>query len=252
MEHLHQRYRQQAGWTASIRAHLLSSCHLPQKARVLEIGCGTGVVLAEVRKLMPKNHYFGIDLLHRAIDYAQEIDHETGYAQSDANFLPFAANSFDLVFCHFFLLWARPLHAIIQETRRVLKPGSSFIAFAEPDYGGRIDYPAELSTVADLQEHALRAQGAHTRVGRELGHWFACTGFTNITIGVLGGEWQMEDFVKDTDTDHEWQTLQNDLHFLQQAQAHDLNAWQEVDRTARINQERILFVPTFYGIGWKK
>ena len=248
---LHQRYQQQAGWTASIRAHLLNSCHLPPAARVLEIGCGTGVILAEVCKLMPENHYFGIDLLHRAIDYAQEIDHETGYAQSDANLLPFASNTFDLVFCHFFLLWAKPTLAILQETRRVLKPASPFIAFAEPDYGGRIDYPAELSTVADLQEHALRAQGAHTRMGRELGHWFTGAGFTDITIGVLGGEWRMDDLVMDTEADREWQTLQDDLGSLPQAQAHDLETWQEMDRTARINQERILFVPTFYGIGWK-
>jgi SAM-dependent methyltransferase len=252
IEILHQRYRQQAGWTASIRAHLLKSCGLPPAARVLEIGCGSGVILAEIRRLMPDSHYFGIDLLHNAVAYAQEFDHRTGYAQSDANFLPFAANSFDLVFCHFFLLWATPTHAVVQEARRVLKPGSPFIAFAEPDYGGRIDYPTELNAVGELQEQALRAQGAHTRMGRELGHWFAGGGFTDITIGVLGGEWRMDNLVMDTEAGREWQTLDDDLHHLPQTQSRDLTAWQEMDRTARINQERILFVPTFYGIGWKK
>ena len=252
IEALHQRYQQQAGWTASIRAHLLKSCDLPSAARVLEIGCGTGVVLSEIRKFLPENHYFGIDLLHNAVAYAQEFDHRTGYAQSDANLLPLPSNTFDLVFCHFFLLWAKPTRSILEEARRVLKPASPFIAFAEPDYGGRIDYPAELSTAADLQEQALRAQGAHTRMGRELGHWFASAGFTDITIGVLGGEWRMNDLVMDAGAVQEWQTLQDDLRSLPQTQSHDLTAWQAVDRMARAKQERILFVPTFYGIGWKK
>jgi SAM-dependent methyltransferase len=252
IEILHQRYRQQAGWTASIRAHLLKSSGLPSAARILEIGCGTGVVLSEIRRIMPENHYFGIDLLHQPLSYAQKIDQKTGYAQSDANLLPFASKTFNLVFCHFFLLWAKPTHNVLQEARRVLKPGSPFIAFAEPDYGGRVDYPTELSTVANLQEQALRKQGAHTRMGRELGHWLTGAGLTDITIGVLGGEWRMDDLAADTDTDREWQTFIDDLRSLSPAQSKDLNAWQVVDRTARINQERILFVPTFYAIGWKK
>jgi SAM-dependent methyltransferase len=252
IENLHQRYQQQAGWTTSIRAHLLTSLHLPNNARVLEIGCGTGVVLKEIRHLLPENDYFGIDLLHQPLAYTQEIDHKTGYAQSDANLLPFSSHTFDLIFCHFFLLWAKPTLAILQEASRVLKPASPFIAFAEPDYGGRIDYPAELGAAADLQEQALRAQGAHTRMGRELGHWFAGAGFADFTVGVLGGEWRMEDLAMDAEADREWQTLDEDLRSLPQAQAHDLTAWRDMDKAARANQERILFVPTFYGIGWKK
>ena len=252
IEALHQRYQQQAGWTASIRQHLLSASDLPPAARILEIGCGTGVVLWEVRKFFPDNHYFGIDLLHQPLTFAQENDTDIGYAQSNANLLPFPGNSFDLVFCHFFLLWALPTLHVLQEARRVLKPGSPFIAFAEPDYGGRIDFPAELSIAAQLQEQALRVQGAHTRMGRELGHWFTAAGFTDITIGVLGGEWRMDQNHLDTESDHEWQTLQNDLLSHPQTCQHDLETWREVDRTARANSERILFVPTFYGIGRKK
>lgn len=252
IESLHQRYQQQAGWTASIRAHLLNPFHLPQNARILEIGCGTGVVLTEVRQLLPDKYYFGIDLLHEPLSFAREIDQETAYAQSDANLLPFPAHTFDLVFCHFFLLWAKPTHVVMQEARRVLKPGGPFIAFAEPDYGGRIDYPVELSVAANLQEQALCAQDAHTRMGRELGHWFTGTGLTDITIGVLGGEWCMDNLAMDAEVDREWQTLQDDLRSLPPTPQHDINTWRDLDKAARANSERILFVPTFYGIGWKK
>ncbi len=45
-----------------------------------------------------------------------------------------------------------------EEMVRVTRPHGFVLALAEPDYGGRIDYPSELSTIGNWQIEA--AEGA--------------------------------------------------------------------------------------------
>jgi len=73
--------------------------------------------------------------------------------------------------------------------RRVVKPGGWVVALAEPDYGGRIDYPDQLSALGWKQASALSAQGADTNAGRKLAGWLAETGLKGIQTGLLGGQW---------------------------------------------------------------
>ena len=59
---------------------------------------------------------------------------------------------------------------------RVTHPGGFVLALAEPDYGGRIDYPTELSQIGDWQKNALKQQGANPLMGRELRSIFSHAG----------------------------------------------------------------------------
>ena len=57
---------------------------------------------------------------------------------------PMQTELFDIVYCHFLLLWVSdPLQALL-EMKRVAKEGVHILAFAEPDYTGRIDKPRDL------------------------------------------------------------------------------------------------------------
>jgi hypothetical protein len=116
------------------------------------------------------------------------------------------------------------------------------IALAEPDYGGRIDYPEELVELGRRQEAALRNQGADPRMGRTLAEVFHRTGLQDIEAGVLGGQWKGKPSRQEWEL--EWDVLQSDLGMGQ-----NLDRLRFLDWDARERGERILFVPTFYALG---
>jgi len=177
--------------------------------------------------------------------FAHQFDPRTRFSAGDGLNLPFPPAAFDIAYCHFLLLWvARPLEALL-EMVRVVRPGGYVLVLAEPDYGGRIDYPIELSRLGRFQTEALRSQGAGPERGRELGALFLSTGIQEIEVGVLGGRWQVPAQVEDWEA--EWAILEYDLEGS--VTAEELARWKETDRRAWERGERILFVPTFYAWG---
>jgi len=129
--------------------------------------------------------------------------------------------------------------------RRVCIQGGSVIALAEPDYGGRIDYPQELVQLAGWQEASLRRQRADPRIGRQLGELFSSAGLQDIEVGVLGGQWK--DPPPPDEWKSEWSVIRSDLEgYVDEAEIQRL---QEVDYKAWTGHRRILFVPTFYAWG---
>ena len=73
--------------------------------------------------------------------------------------------------------------------RRVVQPGGWVAALAEPDYGGRIDYPDALAALGWKQAAAVHAQGADIYAGRKLAGWLGQAGLKDIQVGLLGGQW---------------------------------------------------------------
>lgn len=111
---------------------------------------------------------------------------------------------------------------------RVTRPGGWILALAEPDYGGRIDFPRELEAVGQRQIQGLLDQGANPYLGRTLRSLFVSAQLTEIRTGLLGGEWQGspgEDHM-----DLEWETLARDLSHL--LPAGEIEHYQRIDRRA--------------------
>jgi SAM-dependent methyltransferase len=106
-----------------------------------------------------------LDRSLRALSAADEPFAGAVRVCSDAARLPFAQDSFDLVFCQFALMWL-DARAVIEQVRRVLKCGGLLVA-VEPDYGGMIEHPPEIAT-RDLWLAALVRAGADPQVGRKL------------------------------------------------------------------------------------
>lgn len=240
-EFWHQRFTQQAGWTQSLRRHLLDQTELPSTAIVLEVGSGTGAVMTT----MPHDNIIGLDIDFPRLRWARHHGVSGDMLAADGARLPLAAQSFDLTYCHYLLLWVSDPLAVLREMSRVTRPGGWVLAFAEPDYGGRIDYPDALTPLGIAQQAALRKQGANPLFGRSLRAVFHAAGLTNITTGVLGGEWT------DDSTSHpdamEQEVLRLDLqeHFSLDEVDHLLS----LDSDAVATFSRTLFVPTFYAIG---
>jgi ubiquinone/menaquinone biosynthesis C-methylase UbiE len=240
----HSRYQQQAGWTRSMRHFLFRRMDLQPGKRVLEIGCGTGAITSDLAASFQLNvHGLDINLSFLALGHA--TDSLSSYTCGDAFSLPYPANSFDAVICHFFLLWIRDIPSVLAEMRRVTKPGGMLAALAEPDYGGRIDFPDSMSELGQWQAFALGSQGANPNVGRRLMAEFLAAGFVQVESGLMGGQWKP--IFDKTAFDQEWKIIEADLQVM--VSPARLQALRRMDEVAHRKGERILFVPTFYTVG---
>jgi len=97
--------------------------------RVLEVGCGAGVDLARFAK--GGALVSGVDLAASAIDLARANFEQQGldgeFQVADGERLPFPDNSFDLVFAHGVVQYTADPKRLVDECRRVLKPGGEAI-----------------------------------------------------------------------------------------------------------------------------
>ncbi len=244
----HKRFKQQASWTQALRSYLFPRVGLSEAGYVLDVGCGTGALFGELQS-SSNAQIFGVDVQRQHLELAQRNE-SVHLSQGDAHKLPFPEDRFDITICHFTLLWVKDPAKALLEMVRLTKPGSPVMALAEPDYGGRIDYPTELEQIGKWQIESLQSQGADPYIGRKLAGLFREANLTRIETGVLGGQWKRAQTKEDVDL--EWTVLKSDLE--NQQTFRDLKSLKvliELDKTARERGERVLFVPTFYAVGWK-
>ena len=253
----HTRFVQQSHWTSELRSYLFKRARIEAAQRILEVGCGTGAVVMdlglppyhlETEGRKPVTQIHGLDINSEFLSQAAHNAPATRLTLGDAHTLPYVASYFDLVFCHFLLMWVADVHQVLNEIVRVTRPGGFIMALAEPDYGGRIDFPESFVEIGAMQESALRNQGADTRIGRRLRALFMQAGLCKIEAGVMGGQWQ-----ENRPTDElvqEWRILKADLNGL--LMDDDFNRLRQLDAESWRRGERILFVPTFYAWGQKQ
>ncbi len=244
IEELHIRYSVQARWTAALRRHLLKRAQISPSDRVLDVGSGTGVVAAESKASIGAR-IVALDLDPEALRFSRQLHADLAHIAGDGFQLPFRNGCFALAYCHFLLMWTPPPESILREMRRVVRPAGWVMALAEPDYGGRLDFPHELESLGAFQTEALRLQGADPVIGRRLRHLLVEAGLENVRGGVLGGEWA--DPPDPAELDSEWRTLTKDLAGRLSLEA--LARYRQVDSTAWNERRRVLFVPTFYAAG---
>lgn len=126
------------------RMTLVDHAHLQPGHRVLDIGCGTGTLLALLKRLHPDVDVTGIDPDPKALARARrKADRAAASIRLDQGFadaLPYADATFDRVFSSFMLhhLEDQEQAATLREVRRVLAPAGSFhvLDFAAPEGGG--------------------------------------------------------------------------------------------------------------------
>ncbi|MFT4287088.1 MAG: class I SAM-dependent methyltransferase [Nocardioides sp.] len=96
---------------------------------VLELGSGAGQCSRWVRSRGGRG--YGLDLSRRQLQHGRRLDEATGVVvpsvQATATALPFAAGSFDIVFCSFGALqFVADIEVAIAEVVRVLRAGGRF------------------------------------------------------------------------------------------------------------------------------
>lgn len=123
--------------------------HPPGAGAVLDVGCGTGEILARLAAKYPQASFVGIDLeephLARAAERCAAFAGRVRFQPGDALALPFADSTFDLVICRHVLQAVPDAGHVIGEIRRVLRPGGRLHLIAE-DYGMLWCHPTELDS----------------------------------------------------------------------------------------------------------
>ncbi len=240
----HNRYQIQAQWTRSLRTYFFDILKTIPQERILDIGCGTGVLLPDLQSCSSAK-IFGADINLGNLCMAKEGCPDAHLTGSDVFHLPFPDNSFDLVLCHYFLLWTGYPSAALKEMRRVTTNNGYVAAFAEPDYGGRIDYPLEFIRIRDYQITSLLNAGADPRMGRSLKAIFSTGGFSDIVCGVYEGSWN--NIPSQSDLDSEWLVLEEDLSGI--LTSAEITVLKKHERKALEKGTRLIYVPTFYSWG---
>jgi ubiquinone/menaquinone biosynthesis C-methylase UbiE len=236
----HTRYLQQAAWTRNLRTYLFEQAGLKTARRVLEVGCGTGAILRELSA--PALH--GLDLEAGSLAECRVHAPAASLTQGDAHILPYPDGSFDIVYCHFLLLWVKDPLQVLCEMARV---GRCVLALAEPDYSQRVDEPAILKPLGEWQTEALRRQGANPSFGASLAETFFQAGIRLIETGPIQGEAVMNSA---DDWEKEWAVIEADLAGI--VPSVEIQKMKKIDEEARRRGKRALHVPTFFAWGESK
>lgn len=203
-----------------IRSAYLDAAPSWTGARVLEVGCGTGVVSRDLaRRVGPGGSVLGVDpspwLLREAERLAQ-AQHLTNleFTRGDARNLDLPSDSFDAAVAHTVLCHVPDAAALIAELTRVVRPGGHLVLF-DGDYAANtINHPDRPTTdriVAAWLENVVhdsrimrRASELFRRAGLELVRF---DGHVHVECGTVA-----------EDTSFIWTWA---LFALQQARTHD-------------------------------
>ena len=123
------------------RQVLIEEARLEPGRRILDVGCGTGTLLLQIRRSFPSVETVGIDPDPKALARARRKAERQGTAvqldQGFADALPYPDASFDRVFSSmmFHHVEAAEKEKMLREVHRVLAPGGTFhlMDFAGPE-----------------------------------------------------------------------------------------------------------------------
>ena len=101
-----------------------------QPQRILDLGAGTGLSLTGLRQRYPAAHVYALDIARNMLlearkkqTWLQRWRRPVQFITADAETLPLADASIDLLFSNLTLQWCVDLHQTFDEFRRVIKPG---------------------------------------------------------------------------------------------------------------------------------
>ncbi|GAA3909652.1 malonyl-ACP O-methyltransferase BioC [Litoribacillus peritrichatus] len=92
---------------------------------VVDLGTGSGFFLPKLKQAFPDNDLLAVDLSEGMVVHARQ-QHASllmGSVVADAENLPFADNSVDLIYSSMAIQWCEDLQVLLKNLRRVVKPG---------------------------------------------------------------------------------------------------------------------------------
>ncbi|WP_425471216.1 class I SAM-dependent methyltransferase [Xylanimonas allomyrinae] len=179
--------------------------HLRDDMSLLDVGCGPGTVTVDLARVLAGGEVVGVDAAPQVLEAAREHAAAVGYQnvrfeKANAYELPFAADTFDVVYAHQLLQHLSDPVAALREMRRVAKPGG-LVAVRDADYAAMAWYPesAGLTEWNTLYHEVTHAYGFEPDAGRRLFSWVQQAGFDPAHLVPSASSWCYA-----TPTDRQW------------------------------------------------
>jgi len=96
---------------------------IPSKGVIVDIGCGNGALASWVANTSGRLGVFAVDQDLHQLTLVNPTQPNLSYIESNADALPFASNSVDLVYLHAVCMYLNPLSTVLEECYRILKTG---------------------------------------------------------------------------------------------------------------------------------
>lgn len=244
--------KQQADDSRPYRQRLYERVGLARAERVLDVGCGTGVVALDIAE-STRGHVVGIDIDEAKLEEARrllEVVPNLELKVADVQDLPFPDDSFDLVTLNIVLVYVPDKQRALLEMARVVRPGGHVLATMEPDYAGWLQYPE--GDIISIFFDQLREMGADLETGRKLKYLFTKAGLET-EVGLDSDD----EFIFQRDDRRKLVRFDEEVWFCHKLLG--IGGWSEEAAEAHIAKERerieaglsFSFLPGFYAIGRK-
>jgi malonyl-CoA O-methyltransferase len=122
------RYEKLAFIQNSVRKEFFESLRIKDGSAILDVGCGTGVLLRDIARLNPSGVNVGVDPARGMVEIARRKGPRSLIVQADAGHLPFKPKSFDLLVSSSSYQWTTDLNQAFDAAREVLKNWGGFQA----------------------------------------------------------------------------------------------------------------------------
>ena len=242
--------KEQAGFTREQRHELYNRVDIKAKKVILDVGCGTGVITADIAGLTD-GHVIGIDIDDKKLEYAKEfVSDRMDVMIADVLNLPFRDNTFDVVTFSIVLTHILRQEEALTEMARVTRKGGFVLATTEPDYAGILSYP---ETEADaIFEKRLEGIGVEMRTGRKLKYLFRKAGLET-EIGLCKGllDYANEDSEKRVERSLKYFHKTKDLLAEHGRTEEKIETFKQEQIELIRNDMNFSFCPCFYAIGKK-
>jgi ubiquinone/menaquinone biosynthesis C-methylase UbiE len=153
-----------------MRKQLLDGIRFPERAVVLELGCGTGVLTQRIADRPNVSALVAVDSAPRFLGVARRRLHEVrlvSFLEADVRWLPLRGNSFDVVVVDSCLAHVTQPELVLQEVLRVLRPNGQLAVF-EGDYASATVALGDFDPLQQAVNAAMALTATNRYIVREL------------------------------------------------------------------------------------
>lgn len=166
---------------------LLLRAGIRRGMRVVDLGCGTGMVTRLLAELVgPTGEVIGIDYSEAQVEEARELLPEdftnVRFVEASATETGLPRETFDLVYSRFLLIHLTQPEAALREMRELLKPGGIFVCEDGDLTSAGSEPPSKLQEFSNLFGALGPKWGVDYTLGRRLFHLVLRANFSQVKI----------------------------------------------------------------------